>query len=103
MPDHYKLLQVDPEAEPEVITAAFVALCAKHLTGYDELEPSDALIDQLVASLDDDDLDYKLTRKMKAILNAYLVLSDASKRSEYDRLRQSAGRSNRPRGAAAVR
>lgn len=62
--DHYKTLQVDPDADPDVITAAYRAL-ARHLhpdrdqTGVDEVRMSD-------------------------LNRAYAVLRDPAKRRQYD-------------------
>jgi len=65
--DYYKILQVDPSAEPEVITGAYRRLAAKyHPDVYKE---------------------QNATRKMQLINEAYEVLSDPAKRGEYDTLR----------------
>jgi DnaJ-domain-containing protein 1 len=59
----YQVLQVDPQAEPEVIDAAFKRLAIKY-------HP--------------DRQDTGSTEAMRALLEAKEVLSDPAKRAEYD-------------------
>ncbi|MGI5837838.1 MAG: J domain-containing protein [Chloroflexota bacterium] len=63
-PDHYRILQVDPRAEIEVIEAAYRRLAAKYHP--DRNHSPDA------------------TDRMKLINAAYEVLSDPQKRMAYD-------------------
>jgi len=65
--DYYKILQLDPSAEPEVIAAAYKRLALKyHPDTNKELESN---------------------LKMQEINAAYQILSDPVKRAEYDLLR----------------
>ncbi len=65
--DYYKILQVDPSADPEVITAAYRRLAVKY---HPDTNPSpDAL------------------PRMQRINEAYSVLSDMKQRAAYDRSR----------------
>ncbi|MBL6974868.1 MAG: DnaJ domain-containing protein [Deltaproteobacteria bacterium] len=64
-PDFYRVLQVDSGADPEVIDAAYRKLAAKYHPDHGG----------------DDDSE----ERMKAINEAYEVLSDPSKRARYDR------------------
>ncbi len=74
---HYKTLQVDRDAEPEVIEKAYKALCMKY--------HPDRTASATSPGFDDS------TTKMQRINDAYSVLSDAKKRSAYDkRLEESA-------------
>jgi hypothetical protein len=74
-PDYYKILQVDPEAEPEVVTAAYRRLAAKY---HPDVNPaSDA------------------EERMRDLNQAYAVIGDATKRSDYDRQRAARSRSAR--------
>ncbi len=68
LPDYYKVLQVDPAAEPEVIEGAYKRLANKY---HPDKNPSP-----------------KATRKMQEINVAYDVLSDPGKRADYDRGRR---------------
>jgi hypothetical protein len=68
--DYYKILQVDPDAEPEVIAAVYRRLAAKYHP--DVNRSSDA------------------ERRMKALNEAYEVLSSPQKRAQYDRERAAA-------------
>ena len=68
MEDHYHTLQVDPDAESEVIEAAYKRLARKY---HPDADPSEGS-----------------TRRMQAINAAYDVLSDAARRAEYDRSRR---------------
>jgi curved DNA-binding protein CbpA len=62
--DHYKLLQLDPEADPEVIRAAYRALARK-------LHP-------------DDDFTGIEEYRLKELTRAYKILSDPDERKAYD-------------------
>ncbi|BCX02743.1 MAG: hypothetical protein KatS3mg053_0681 [Candidatus Roseilinea sp.] len=66
MKNYYKLLQVDPSAEPEVITAAYRRLAMKYHpdTNGDSAEAK---------------------ARMQALNEAYAVLSDPVRRAAYDR------------------
>ncbi|MCL4554327.1 MAG: DnaJ domain-containing protein [Actinobacteria bacterium] len=68
---HYKTLQVDRDAEPEVIEKAYKALCMKYHP--DRSTPT--------SSRSGDDA----TIKMQRINAAYAVLKDSKKRAVYDR------------------
>lgn len=61
----YKLLQVDWEAEPEVIRAAYRQLARKY---HPDMDPS-----------------HEAAQRMKSINEAWAVLGDADRRREYDR------------------
>jgi curved DNA-binding protein CbpA len=65
--NHYKVLQVDPSAEPEIIAAAYRRLALKY-------HP-------------DTNKSPEATRKMQEINNAYSVLSDSDARAQYDQER----------------
>jgi hypothetical protein len=65
--DYYRVLQVDPAAEPKVIQAAYRGLAAKYHP--DRYKGPDA------------------TARMQQINEAYDVLSDPAKRRDYDRSR----------------
>lgn len=67
MVDYYEILQVSPKAEPEVIEGAYKQLARKYHP--DVNKSPDALT------------------HMKEINAAYQVLSDATKRAQYDRQR----------------
>ena len=75
-PDLYKILQVDPEAEPEVIRAAYLCLAKKY-------HP-----DGGVAT----------GERMVALNGAWAMLGDAGRRAAYDRSRSAPanGAANRP-------
>lgn len=77
--DHYRLLQVDPEAEPEVIAAAYRALAKKY---HPDRDPSRTAV-----------------RRMQAINEAWEVLGDPERRRRYDEA-QAVGTTG-PGGAAA--
>lgn len=66
-PDHYRVLQVTRDAEPEVIERAFKALSLKHHP--DVVPPSRRS---------------EATRRMQAINAAYAVLRDPDARRAYD-------------------
>ena len=68
---HYKTLQVDRDAEPEVIEKAYRALCMKY--------HPDRSASRTPLSVDD------ATAKMQRINDAYSVLKDAKKRAAYDK------------------
>ena len=70
MKDYYKILRVVPDAEIEIISSAYRALCRKYHP--DTYKGSDA------------------ENKMKEINEAYEVLKDPEKRKEYDKTRHSA-------------
>lgn len=78
-PDYYKILQVDPEAEPEVVTAAYRRLAAKYHP--DVNKASDA------------------QERMRDLNQAYAVIGDLAKRSDYDRQRQTKARTTRASAA----
>ena len=65
--DHYRILQVSREAEPEVIEKAYRALCMKY--------HPDVVPEQHRA---------EATRRMQRINEAYQVLSDPRSRARYD-------------------
>jgi curved DNA-binding protein CbpA len=65
LPDHYRTLQVVPEAEPEVVRAAYRALSGRHHP--DVVGGSDA--------------------RMRQLNEAWTVLRDPTLRREYDRKR----------------
>jgi len=77
--DYYRILQVDRDAEPEVIDKAYKALCLKY-------HPD-------VVNLRDGENVNTATHKMQTINEAYAVLGDRKKRAAYDaRLQHSASR-----------
>jgi DnaJ-class molecular chaperone len=63
--DHYRVLQVTRDADPEVIERAYKALARKH---HPDRAPDSA----------------GATRQMQAVNEAYRVLGDARRRAEYD-------------------
>ncbi len=65
--EYYAILQVDPQAEPEVIEAAYRRLSRKHHPDVSD-EPDAA-------------------RRMRDLNEAYEVLSDPARRRAYDRRR----------------
>ena len=67
MKDYYKILQIDPEAEPEVIQGAYRRLARKYHPNVDG-SPEAAV-------------------RVKELKEAYAVLSDAAKRADYDQQR----------------
>jgi len=71
--DAYKVLQVDPEAEDEVIQAAYRRLAQKYHPDVTGPAPESAA-------------------RMAAINAAYETLRDPTKRRAYDRERRAAGR-----------
>ncbi len=71
-PDHYKVLQVDPEAEDEVIQAAYRRLAQKY---HPDVAP-----------------DQEASARMIAINAAWAVLREATTRAAYDVERQAAAR-----------
>ena len=71
-PDYYKILQVDYEAEPEVVTAAYRRLAAKYHP--DVNRASDA------------------EERMRDLNQAYAVIGDPAKRIDYDRQRAAKAR-----------
>jgi len=83
-PNYYKILQVDPEAEAEVITAAYRRLAAKYHPDVNRSADAE--------------------RRMREFNAAYEVLSDPSRRAAYDQtyfstLGVTGGRGRRPRGS----
>jgi len=64
LPDHYRVLQVDPEAEPEIITAAYRVLARR-------LHP-----DRDVTGVEE--------YRMSELNRAYAVLRNPAKRQQYD-------------------
>ena len=78
-PDYYAILQVSPKAEREVIEGAYRRLAAKY---HPDVDPSpDA------------------NRRMALLNEAYEVLSNQNRRSEYDRRRGLMGRTGPVAGA----
>ena len=75
MKDYYDILQVSPNAEPEVVGAAYRRLARKYHP--DAYAGPDA------------------TERMRELNEAYEVLSDPAKRAEYDRARHYARRQAR--------
>lgn len=67
-PDYYAILQVHPEAEPEVVEAAYRRLARKY---HPDVNSSPAA-----------------TNYMSVLNEAYRVLSDPQKRADYDATRQ---------------
>lgn len=80
--DYYRVLQVDPGAEPEVIDAAYRKLAAKYHPDHGG--------------------DRESEDRMKAINEAYDVLSDPQKRARYDRGRRLGGGGPEGRAGRAV-
>jgi len=68
LPDHYRILQVDPSAEQEVIEAAYRRLARKYHP--DVYKGNDA------------------TERMKRLNMAFAVLGNANSRREFDYLRE---------------
>lgn len=66
MKDYYKILQVSPDAAPEVIQMAYKALAKKY---HPDLNPDNAEWAQ---------------EQMKDLNEAFEVLSDPEKRARYD-------------------
>lgn len=64
-PDPYRVLQVDPQAEPEVVEAAFRRLARKY---HPDVNPAPEAAEQ-----------------MERIMAAYEVLRDPDRRAAYDR------------------
>lgn len=67
MIDHYRILEVQPNASPEVIEKAYRALCLKH---HPDRQPAA--------------LRREATRKMQQLNSSYAVLSDPAGRRDYD-------------------
>lgn len=67
MADHYKVLEVQPTASPEVVEKAYRALCLKH---HPDRQPADG--------------HDRATRKMQQLNESYRVLSDPALRRRYD-------------------
>ncbi len=79
--NYYKILQIDPEAEPEIVEAAYKRLARKY---HPDVNPaSDA------------------KERMQAINLAYETLGDPRRRAEYDR--QQSRRTKRGRGRSSRR
>ena len=68
MKDYYKILQVAPDASPEVIQMAYKALAKKY---HPDLNPGQEEAAQ---------------EKMKDVNEAYEILSDKDKRWQYDQI-----------------
>lgn len=68
MTDHYRVLQVDRSAEPEVIEKAYRALSLKYHPDVSHPSRRD-----------------RATREMQRINEAYAVLRDPARRSAYDK------------------
>ena len=81
--DHYAILQVHPDAEPEVITAAYRSLA--RLYHPDTNRSPDAV------------------RRMAQINVAYEVLSDPARRAAYDQSRQATRSQQVPRAQSGNR
>jgi len=64
--DHYRVLQVTRDADPEVIERAYKALARKHHPDLAEANRAQA------------------TRRMQEVNEAYRVLSDPARRRAYD-------------------
>lgn len=75
-PDLYEVLQVRPNAEPEVIDAAFRGLTRKY---HPDVNPST-----------------EATETMGRLTAAYEVLRDPDRRAAYDRQRMARRNRNRP-------
>lgn len=73
--DYYRVLQVDPSAEPEVIEAAYKALVKKYHPDRNRAPEAE--------------------HRMAQINMAYDVLGDADKRRDYNLIRDSMNRYNR--------
>ncbi len=80
--DYYKILQVDPDAEPEVIGAVYRRLAAKYHPDVNRSPDAE--------------------RRMKQLNEAYEVLSSPPKRAQYDRDR-AALLARQPRSATPER
>lgn len=65
--NHYKTLQIDRGAEPEVIEKAYRVLCLKY---HPDVVPADHAA--------------RATLRMQMINEAYAVLSDPQRRAAYD-------------------
>jgi len=81
--DYYKVLQVDPAADPDIITVAYKRLARKY---HPDLNPSP-----------------EATRRMQAINTAYQILRDAGTRAQYDRTRLAQASGSAPQEAEAPR
>ena len=64
--NYYRILQVDPLAESEVITVAYLALKQKYLLDNNGSE--------------------EIQKKLNALEEAYLVLGDVRKRARYNEI-----------------
>jgi curved DNA-binding protein CbpA/phage FluMu protein Com len=71
MKNYYRILQIDPEAEPEVIEAAYKRLMRKY---HPDLNSGGQTVDK------------SLLEKVQEINEAHDILSDAEKRREYHNL-----------------
>lgn len=74
IPDYYRILEVHPDASPEVIEKAFKALSMKF---HPDRQPPEK--------------QEWATQKMKQINEAHYVLSDSRRRHDYLRFRRKAG------------
>lgn len=82
-PDYYAVLQVSPDAEMEVIQAAYRRLAAKY---HPDVAPSPGAVE-----------------RMKLLNAAYEVLSNPQKREAYDRYRAGRQRQGHPAPGAPLR
>jgi Flp pilus assembly protein TadB len=81
--DYYKVLQVDPAADPDIIAVAYKRLARKY---HPDTNPSP-----------------EATRRMQAINTAYQILRDPGTRAQYDRERSARASWSAPRDAEAPR
>src|SRR6266852_5743437 len=81
--DYYKVLQVDPAADPDIIAVAYKRLARKY---HPDTNPSP-----------------EATRRMQALNTAYAVLRDADARAQYDRARSAQASGSAPWAAEAQR
>ena len=84
--DYYAVLQVHPDAEPEVIEAAYRQLMRKY-------HPDVAAGDEIMTA--------RFHERAKQINQAYAVLRDWSSRRNYDWMRQQVGTTEPPRSEPA--
>lgn len=82
-PDYYAILQVNPQAEMEVIQVAYRRLAAKY---HPDVDPSP-----------------QASERMKLLNTAYEVLSNPENREAYDRYRAGRQRQGHPAPGAPLR